>query len=58
METEQNYDVWDCEFMGFVFGLNHWKHLLAGTLLPVQVFVDHTNLTYYRHPQKIPCHVA
>jgi hypothetical protein len=44
--------------MGFIFRLNHWKHLLAGTLLPVQVFVDHVNLTYYRHPQKIPCHVT
>jgi hypothetical protein len=44
--------------MGFIFGLNHWKHLLAGTLLPVQVFIDHANLTYYRHPQKISCYVA
>jgi hypothetical protein len=34
-ETERNYDVWDREFMGFVFGLNHWKHLLAGTHIPV-----------------------
>jgi hypothetical protein len=57
-ETERNYDVWDRKFMGFIFGLTHWKHLLAGTLLPVQVFVDHTNLTYYRHPQKILHHVA
>jgi hypothetical protein len=52
-ETERNYDIWDWEFIGFVFGLNHWKHLLTGMLLPVQVFVDHANLTYYRHPQKI-----
>jgi hypothetical protein len=55
---ERNYDVWDREFMGFIYGLNHWCHLLAGTSLPVQVFVDHANLTYYHHPQKIPCHVA
>jgi hypothetical protein len=32
--------------------------LLAGMLLPVQVFVDHMNLTYYCHPQKILHHVA
>jgi hypothetical protein len=57
-ETERNYDVWDRKFMGFIFGLNHWKHLLAGTLIPVQVFVDHANLTYYRHPQKIPRQVT
>jgi hypothetical protein len=44
--------------MGFVFGLNHWKHLLAGTLHPVQVFMDYANLTYYHHLQKILWHVA
>src|SRR5579863_6889507 len=57
-ETERNYDVWDREFMGFVYGLLHWCHLLTGTTLPVQVFVDHANLTHYHHPQKINCHVA
>ena len=57
-ETEQNYNLWDREFMGFVYGLTHWKHLLVGTCTPIQVFVDHANLTYYRHPQKIPQHVA
>jgi hypothetical protein len=55
---EHDYNMWDREFMGFVYGLNHWHHLLAGTQLPVQVFVDHANLTYYCYPQKIPQHVA
>ena len=31
IEPEQNYDIWDQEFMGFVYGLNSWKHLLAST---------------------------
>ena len=53
MEMERNYDIWDWEFMGFVYGLLHWRHLLAGTALLVQVFVDHANLTHYRYPQKI-----
>src|SRR5579863_7708577 len=57
-ETERNYDVWDREFMGFVYGLLHWQHLLAGTTIPVQVFVDHANLTHYHHPQKINRRVA
>ena len=39
--------------MGFVYGLNSWKYLLAGTKTPIQVFVDHANLTHYCHPQKI-----
>lgn len=34
-ETEWNYDVWDWEFMGFIYGLTHWKHLLVGTCLPI-----------------------
>ena len=46
-EAERNYDVWDKEFMGFVYGLMSWKHLLAGTKIPVQVFVDHANLIHY-----------
>ena len=53
METERNYDVWDWEFMGFVYRLQHWRHLLAGMEILVQVFVDHANLTHYQHPQKI-----
>src|SRR5579863_3691849 len=57
-ETERNYDVWDREFMGFVYSLLHWWHLLAGTTLPVQVFINHVNLTHYCHPQKINRHVA
>src|SRR5579863_570393 len=44
--------------MGFVYSLLYWWHLLAGTSLPVQVFVDHANLTHYRHPQKINRRVA
>ena len=57
-ETKRNYDVWDREFMGFIYGLLHWRHLLVGTSMPVQVFVDHANLTHYCHPQKINRHVA
>ena len=58
IDTEQNYDVWDKEFMGFVYGLTSWKHLLAGMKTPVQMFVDHANLIHYQHPQKITRRVA
>src|SRR5579863_5958701 len=44
--------------MGFVYSLLHQRHLLAGTTILVQVFVDHANLTHYRHPQKINRHIA
>ena len=56
--TERNYDIWDREFLGLIFGLTYWRHLLCGTRLPVQVFVDHANLLHYRHPQKVNRRVA
>jgi len=50
---EQNYDIWDKEFLGLIFGLTKWRHHLMCTKEPVLAFVDHANLAYYRHPQKI-----
>jgi hypothetical protein len=48
--VERNYNIWDQEFLGLIFGLTHWRHLLSGTKQPVKVFEDHANLLYYRHP--------
>ena len=56
--AERNYDIWDREFLGLIFGLTYWRHLLCGTEHPVQVFVDHANLLHYRHPQKVNRRVA
>jgi hypothetical protein len=56
--AERNYDIWDREFLGLIFGLTHWRHLLSGTKYPVKVFVDHANLLHYRHPQKVNRRVA
>ncbi len=56
--AEQNYDVWDREFLALIFGLMYWCHLLSGTKHPVQVFIDHANLLHYRHPQKVNRRVA
>ena len=56
--AERNYDIWDREFLGLIFGLTYWRHLLCGTRLPVQVFVDHANLLHYCHPQKVNRQVA
>ena len=51
--AERNYNIWDREFLGLIFGLTYWRHLLSGMKQPVKVFVDHANLLHYRHPQKI-----
>jgi hypothetical protein len=50
---ERNYDIWDKEFMGLIFGLTKWQHYPMCTKEPVLAYVDHTNLAYYRHPQQI-----
>jgi hypothetical protein len=56
--AERNYDIWDREFLRLIFGLTYWQHLLSRTKLPVKVFVDHTNLLHYRHPQKVNRRIA
>jgi hypothetical protein len=56
--VERHYDIWDREFLGLIFGLTHWRHLLSGTKHPVKVFVDHANLVHYWHPQKVNRRVA
>src|SRR5260221_12563433 len=57
-QAERNYNIWDREFLGLVFRLTYWRHLLCGTKEPVQVYVDHANLLHYRHPQKYNRSVA
>jgi hypothetical protein len=57
-QTEQNYDIWDREFLAIVVAFRAWHHLLAGTKDPVQVLTDHANLQYYQHLQKINLQVA
>jgi len=47
---EQNYPIYDQEFLGIMQGLRCWSHLLKGTTIPVLVFTDHNNLCYYRDP--------
>ncbi len=57
-QAERNYDIWDREFLGLIFGLTYWQHLLCGTKEPVQVYVDHANLLHYWHLQKVNRRVA
>ena len=58
MPPEQNYNVWNREFLAVVAALQNWRHLLIGTQEPVLILMDHTNLQYYRHPQKINRRIA
>ena len=57
-KAERNYNIWDKEFLGLIFGLTSWRHLLSDAQHPVQAFVDHANLLHYQHPQKVNWQVA
>ena len=56
--TEQNYPIYDWEFLGVLRGLRCWSHLLKGIEIPVLVYTNHANLRYYRKPRKIGPRVA
>jgi len=56
--TEQNYPIYDREFLAIMHRLCNWDYLLKGTTTPVLVYTDHTNLHYYHDPWKIRPHVA
>jgi hypothetical protein len=51
--AEWNYKVFDRELLGIICALRHWSHLLHGTILPVLIWTDHRNLTYWIEPQKV-----
>ena len=55
---EQQYPIYDREFLAVICSLKHWDYLLKCAKHPVLVITDHANLTYYRHPYKIGQHVA
>ena len=56
--TEQNYPIYNQEFLAIICGLRNWDYLLKGTKKPVLVFMDHTNLHYYCNPRKFGPRVA
>jgi RNase H-like domain found in reverse transcriptase/Reverse transcriptase (RNA-dependent DNA polymerase) len=56
--TEQQYPIYDREFLAVIWGLKHWDYLLKCVKHLVLVITDHANLTYYRHPHKIRQRVA
>src|SRR5487761_639035 len=57
--VEQNYPIYDREYLGVMRGLRHWSYLLKNTpeKSPVLVITDHANLQYYRDPKRLPARV-
>jgi len=51
--AEQNYDIWDREFLVVIKALGNWQHILISTPHKIIVWTDHANLQYYCQPQKV-----
>ena len=45
--AKMNYDVHDKELLAIYEAFHKWKHYLEGTSIPVEVLIDHKNLTYF-----------
>ncbi len=56
--AEQNYNVYDWEFLAIIRGLENWRHLLVGSPHLIVVLMDHNNLQYYQHSQRINRQIA
>jgi len=56
--TEQNYPIYNREFLAIMHGLRNWDYLLKGTSIPIPIYTNHANLRYYRDPRKIGPRVA
>ena len=52
-QAQQNYDIFDQEFLAMMWGLQHSHPLLVGSPHKVIVRMDHNNLRYWQDPQKL-----
>jgi hypothetical protein len=46
-DAEKHWDIHDKELYAIVYGFSHYRHYLAQTGHPVQVFTDHRNLAKF-----------
>ena len=51
--AEWNYNIYDQELLAVIRALKTWQHYLHGSPFPVQVFIDHKNLTFFHSPQSL-----
>ena len=51
--AERNYEIYDKELLGIIRALEEYRHYLEGHPIPVEIWSDHLNLTYFRKAQKL-----
>jgi len=53
LDTEKNYDAYDKEMLGIIYGLKMGRKFFLGAQEPVRIQTDHKNLQYFKEPQKL-----
>ena len=56
--TEQNYNIYEQEFLGVLKALKHFQPHVAATEIPVTILTDHANLTHWKATRKVNRQVA
>jgi len=56
--AEINYDVHDKELLAIIEAFKKWRHYLEGVAVPVEVYTDHKNLTYFSETKTLSQHLA
>ena len=51
--SEINYPIYDKELLAIMSALQHWRHLLVSTEIPIVIHTDHKNLVYFKKPQHL-----
>ena len=46
-EQQQSYNIFDKELLVIINALEAWQQLLGGAAHPVEILLDHQNLTYW-----------
>src|SRR5258708_34200008 len=49
--AKRNYGISDKEALAVVRSLQHWRHWLEGTKIPIENLTDHKNLEYFTKPR-------
>ena len=58
MPTEQNYDIYEQEFLGVLKALKHFRPHVAAMETPVTILTDHANLMHWKAIRKVNRWVA
>jgi hypothetical protein len=53
LPAERNYDIYNKELLAIVHAFEAWRHYLKGSTYAINVFSDHSNLTYFTTAQRL-----